>query len=71
VILAEHPPITQEVDRAVQQANTKPPRVEQVKNYKIFPEFWEPGSAVPTPTLELRRRPIAEKYATTIEAPST
>ena len=43
-------------------------RVEQIKKYKILPADWEPGGDELTPTMKLKRKPIAEKYAAEIEA---
>ncbi|WP_433560428.1 AMP-dependent synthetase/ligase [Nocardia sp. CA-151230] len=66
-VLAESPVIRQQIEEAVAQANAKLSRVEQIKKFTIVPEFWEPGSDVLTPTLKLRRKPIAERYAAAIE----
>ena len=43
-------------------------RVEQLKKFTIVPGDWEPGGDELTPTMKLKRKPIAEKYAGEIEA---
>ncbi|MGQ0839787.1 AMP-dependent synthetase/ligase [Actinokineospora sp.] len=52
---------------AVRTGNAKLSRVEQIKRFRIVPSFWEPGGDELTPTLKLRRKPIAEKYAHDID----
>ncbi len=66
--LAENPELMDEVGRGVEDANQGLSRVEQVKRFKILPEPWEPGGDELTPTMKLKRRPIADKYAEEIEA---
>jgi long-subunit acyl-CoA synthetase (AMP-forming) len=66
--LVEHERVGQEIDAAVQRGNRGLARVEQIKAYKILPTIWEPGGDELTPTMKLRRKPIAEKYAAEIEA---
>jgi long-subunit acyl-CoA synthetase (AMP-forming) len=56
------------VQEAVDQANEKMARVEQIKKFTILPEPWEPGGDELTPTMKLKRKPIDEKYAEEIEA---
>jgi long-subunit acyl-CoA synthetase (AMP-forming) len=56
------------VQAAVDQANQKMARVEQIKKFTILPEPWEPGGDELTPTMKLKRKPIDEKYAEEIEA---
>ncbi len=56
------------IQAAVDQANEKMARVEQIKRFKILPEQWEPGGDELTPTMKLKRKPIDEKYAEEIEA---
>src|SRR5512133_484368 len=53
---------------AVDQANAKMARVEQIKKFTILPQQWEPGGDELTPTMKLKRKPIDEKYAEEIEA---
>ncbi|MVU80719.1 AMP-binding protein [Nocardia sp. ET3-3] len=55
------------IEAAIDQANAKLSRVEQIKKFRIVPDFWEPGSDVLTPTMKLRRKPINERYAALIE----
>jgi long-subunit acyl-CoA synthetase (AMP-forming) len=57
-----------EVQRGVDAANQDLARVEQVKRFAILPTDWEPGGDELTPTMKLKRKPIAEKYAGQIEA---
>jgi long-chain acyl-CoA synthetase len=56
------------VQSAVDEANEKLSRVEQIKKFAILPTQWEPGGDELTPTMKLKRKPIDEKYAEEIEA---
>ena len=56
------------VAAAVEEANSHLSRVEQIKRFKILETDWEPGGDELTPTMKLKRKPIAEKYADEIEA---
>ena len=52
----------------VDEANAKLARVEQIKKFTIVPGDWLPGGDELTPTMKLKRKPIAEKYEGAIEA---
>ncbi len=56
-----------EVAEGVERANEELARVEQIKKFKLLDEEWEPGGDELTPTMKLKRKPIAEKYADEIE----
>src|SRR6202035_3256603 len=56
------------VQEAVDAANTKLARVEQIKKFSIMEGDWLPGGEELTPTMKLKRKPIAARYADTIEA---
>ena len=49
-------------------ANARLARGEQIKRFTILPGDWAPGGDELTPTMKLKRRPIAEKYTREIEA---
>ena len=66
--LAANPKIVEEATLAVKAGNAKLSRVEQVKRFSIVPSAWMPGGDELTPTMKLRRKPIATKYADTIAA---
>jgi long-chain acyl-CoA synthetase len=55
------------VRSAVAHANTQLSRVEQIKAFHIIEEEWTPGGDELTPTMKLKRKPIAHKYATQID----
>lgn len=65
--LAGHSAVVTEVTAAVRDGNGRLSRVEQIKRFTIVPDTWDPGGAELTPTMKLRRKPIAEKYAQQIE----
>jgi long-subunit acyl-CoA synthetase (AMP-forming) len=65
--VAEDDTVQQTLVRAVQRANEQLSRVEQIKRYRLLAEEWLPGGAELTPTMKLKRKPIAEKYAGEIE----
>jgi long-subunit acyl-CoA synthetase (AMP-forming) len=56
------------IQAAVDEANGKMARVEQIKKFTILPAQWEPGGDELTPTMKLKRKPIDEKYREEIEA---
>jgi long-subunit acyl-CoA synthetase (AMP-forming) len=56
------------VQSGIDAGNAKLARVEQIKKFTILPDEWLPGGAELTPTMKLKRKPIAEKYAAQIEA---
>jgi len=60
--------VLDEVATAVERANSHLSRVEQIKRFKVLPCDWPPAGDELTPTMKLKRRPIAEKYAAEIEA---
>ncbi|MGH9042054.1 MAG: AMP-dependent synthetase/ligase [Acidimicrobiia bacterium] len=67
-VLADDDGVRQTVAAAVEEANSHLSRVEQIKRFLIVPVDWEPGGDELTPTMKLKRRPIAAKYAVQIEA---
>jgi long-chain acyl-CoA synthetase len=65
--VAESDAVKQAVSAAVKAGNAKLSRVEQIKRFTILPQIWEPGGEEMTPTMKLKRKPIAEKYASDID----
>ena len=56
-----------EVQKGVDLSNESLARVEQIKKFKLLPTDWELGGDELTPTMKLKRKPIAEKYKREIE----
>jgi long-chain acyl-CoA synthetase len=56
------------VQAGVDAANEKLARVEGIKKFLIVEGDWLPGGDEITPTMKLKRKPIAAKYANEIEA---
>ena len=65
--LADDPSVRAEVAHGIEQANDHLSRVEQIKRFEILPLDWLPGGEELTPTMKLKRKPIAEKYAAEID----
>jgi long-chain acyl-CoA synthetase len=66
--LAEHEAVQGAIADAVDAANQRMARAEQIKKFEILPAEWPPGGDELTPTMKLKRRPIERKYAAEIEA---
>jgi long-subunit acyl-CoA synthetase (AMP-forming) len=62
------PEVVARVQAEVDAANTRLARVEQIKRFCLLDGEWLPGGDELTPTMKLRRRPIAAKYAGQIDA---
>jgi long-subunit acyl-CoA synthetase (AMP-forming) len=56
------------VQAAVDAANEKLARVEQIKKFTLVEGDWAPGGDEITPTMKLKRKPIAAKYEAQIGA---
>ncbi|HEV2780235.1 MAG TPA: AMP-dependent synthetase/ligase [Actinophytocola sp.] len=65
--LAAHPEVRRELAAAVDAANAVLSRVEQIKYFHVVDRPWSAESGELTPTLKLRRRVIAERYAGEID----
>ncbi len=64
----DDPEIVREVGKAIDQANQRLSRVEQIKRFHLVAGEWEPGGEFLTPTSKLKRKPIAQHHAAQIEA---
>jgi long-chain acyl-CoA synthetase len=67
-VLAQDPKMIEAVQAGVDAANQRLARVEQIKRFTIIPGDWLPGGEELTPTIKLKRKPIAAKYQQSIAA---
>ncbi|HEY3734241.1 MAG TPA: long-chain fatty acid--CoA ligase [Streptosporangiaceae bacterium] len=65
--LAARPDLLAEISAAVDAANARLARVQQVKRWRLLPAEWTAESEELTPTLKLKRRIIHAKYAAVID----
>jgi long-chain acyl-CoA synthetase len=66
--MAAEPEVVAEVGAAIERANAQLSRVEQIKKFRVLAADWEPGDDELTPTMKLKRKPIAAKHAEAIDA---
>jgi long-chain acyl-CoA synthetase len=66
--LATEPAMIAAVQAGIDAANAHLSRVEQIKKFTIIRGDWHPGGDELTPTMKLKRKPIAQKYEDAIEA---
>ncbi|HWF53919.1 MAG TPA: AMP-dependent synthetase/ligase [Solirubrobacteraceae bacterium] len=66
--LAAHELVRAEIAAGIERANERLSRVEQIKKYTLLGVEWVPGGDEVTPTMKLKRKPIADKYEAEIEA---
>ncbi|TMF15580.1 MAG: long-chain fatty acid--CoA ligase [Chloroflexi bacterium] len=64
--LARDPTVRGEIDRHVQEVNHRLSNVEQVKKWTLLPKDFTVGDEL-TPTLKVKRKVVAEKYAALID----
>jgi long-subunit acyl-CoA synthetase (AMP-forming) len=65
--LSSDPAVIEAVQQGIDEANTHLARVEQIKKFRVVPGDWLPGGDELTPTMKLKRKPIAHKYEQLIE----
>jgi long-chain acyl-CoA synthetase len=68
VALARDGAVIEEIASAVERANSRLSRPEQIKKFRVLGTDWEAAGDELTPTLKLKRKPIEQKYADEIEA---
>ncbi|MFG1922042.1 AMP-dependent synthetase/ligase [Cryptosporangium sp. NPDC048952] len=66
-VLAAHPLVLAELQAAVDAANSRLARPEQVKKFVVLPAALSPESGELTPTLKLKRRTITDRHSDAIE----
>ena len=66
--LAELPQVRELVQREVDEANAKMPRVQQVRKFHLLTKELDHDDGEVTATMKARRKSIAEKYAQVIDA---
>jgi long-subunit acyl-CoA synthetase (AMP-forming) len=66
--LSRDPEVLAAVDKEVEAGNARLSRIEQIKAWQLMDADWLPDSDELTPTMKLKRRPIAEKYADLIDS---
>ncbi len=59
--------VEREVSEAVDAANARMSRVEQIKRFKIVADEWAPGGDLLTPTSKVKRNLALQRYASEIE----
>ena len=62
--LAADPAVRAAIEAGIEEANQRLARVEQIKRFEILPEVWEPGGDEITPTMKIKRKPIAASTPT-------
>jgi long-subunit acyl-CoA synthetase (AMP-forming) len=65
--LATEPKVIEAVQQGIDEANKRLARVEQIKRFTIVKGDWLPGGDELTPTMKLKRKPVAKKYAEQID----
>jgi len=66
--LADQDTVRAAVQEGVDRANEHLARVEQIKRFTVISGDWLPGGEELTPTIKLKRKPIAAKYEREIDA---
>jgi long-subunit acyl-CoA synthetase (AMP-forming) len=65
--IVELPAVKAAVEAAVEAANHRLARVEQIKRFRVLPDEWPADGDLVTPTLKLRRQEVLRRYRDVIE----
>jgi long-chain acyl-CoA synthetase len=65
--IVELPAVKAAVEAAVEAANHRLARAEQIKRFRVLPDEWPADGDLVTPTLKLRRQEVLRRYRDVIE----
>jgi long-subunit acyl-CoA synthetase (AMP-forming) len=65
--VVEHPAVKAAVESAVEAANRRLARVEQIRRFRVLPDEWPADGDLVTPTLKLRRQEVLRRYRDIVE----
>lgn len=65
--IVEHPAVKAAVESAVEAANRRLARVEQIRRFRVLPDEWPADGRLVTPTLKLRRQEVLRRYRDIID----
>ncbi len=65
--IVEYPAVREAVESAVQAANHRLARVEQIKRFRVLHDEWPADGDLVTPTMKIRRREVLRRYEDVIE----
>ena len=66
--LAEDPDLVADIDLAVKEANQAVSHAESIRKFRILPVDFTEDTGELTPTLKVKRKVVAQKFATDIDA---
>jgi long-chain acyl-CoA synthetase len=66
--LAQNQDLRGEIQKAIDALNEHVSQAEGIKKFTVLGQDWLPGGEELTPTMKLKRKPVAEKYSREIEA---
>ena len=66
--LADDPDLVAEIDLAVKEANQAVSKAEAIRKFRILPVDFTEDTGELTPTMKVKRKVVAEKFAADIEA---
>ena len=66
--LSEDPDLRNEIELAVKEANSAVSKAEQIRKFRILPVDFTEDTGELTPTLKVKRKVVAEKFAADIDA---
>ena len=66
--LADDPDLLAELDAAVKQANTVVSHAESIRKFRVLPVDFTEATGELTPTMKVKRKVVAEKFAADIDA---
>ena len=66
--LADDPDLVAEIDLAVKEANQAVSKAEAIRKFRILPVDFTEDTGELTPTMKVKRKVVAQKFATDIEA---